>query len=581
MASLSPKITQAGLALFPQVPLPGFQVKLTHIAIGTARYVPTGEETALQAEVARYPVLANLTSKPAATSVQVGVNITSQDPQGRSPDEKWIGEIGFYSDDTLFAVWSQQTNALFYKSAEISVPFAYTLDVSVLPAGSVTVVVSPDAASMQALLFAHELAADPHPQYFASREEVLPGGLTGQVLTKQSNAANDWKWADLTDGLVINTNTQEEPQVLAAGQVDIVLTKVTTNGVVLFIGGARLDPDDFTKHPTDLTRLTLKRSWPAGTKLLAAQNEVAGQIIDPLQASRNLSDVKDKAVALANIGGMPLMTGVPLLWPTQDCPSYAVVRDGSALSRTAYSALYLILAPARSATITMNAGGAVVSGLSRTSDLWVGMPVEHASLPAGTTIKSIDSTSQVTLTANSSATTASTLARFFLHGYGNGGGSTTFGVMDDRGLFERAADGNRGYDKTVFPVVLTASSKAVTGLSSTRGLYVGQNISASGIPAGAVIESITSSNSITISQAATGGGAVNMTVTGRPVGSEEDQSIESHNHINGGASLLIGGGSLIYDYQSGANGSRAASILPYGGAETRPKNRSYLPIIVY
>ncbi len=402
----------------------------------------------------------------------------------------------------------------------------------------------------------------------------------GQVLRKKTNTSGDVEWVDLTDGVRINVSTVEESTTLAAEQTIVDLMKVTTNGIVVFIGGARLDKDiDYTI--ASINRLILAKPYPKGTRITVAQNETAGTVINPLDASKNLQDVTNADTARKNIGAATALTGTALMWPTLDCPVWALVRDGSAYPRATYPGLFNVLAPVRTGTITQNAAGAIVSGLSRTTDLWVGMPYEHDTVPAGTTIRSIDSANQITLSANATASTADAAGRFFLHGYGNGGGATTFGLMDDRGLFERATDGSRGYDQSILLMTLAAGSKAVTGIGTTKGLYVGQSLTAPGIPAGATVASITSATSITLSVAATASGAVNATITGRQVGSEEGQSMESHNHGNGAASWVFGGGGAVYDYASGGNVSRASPLLSYGGIETRPKNRAYLPIIVY
>ncbi len=163
MPTLNPKITNAGLALFPSPDTQGFQVALTHVALGTGKYAPTGAETALQAEVARYQIGSGTT--PSATSVQVGVLITNTDDQGHSPNGYEIGEIGFYAGSTLFAVWSQSGNFLFKKAADFDVPMAYTLDVSTLPASSVTVTVNASKEGLESFILAHEAKVDPHPQY--------------------------------------------------------------------------------------------------------------------------------------------------------------------------------------------------------------------------------------------------------------------------------------------------------------------------------------------------------------------------------------------------------------------------------
>jgi hypothetical protein len=170
--ALNPKITDAALALAPNGTGTGFAITLTHIAIGTSLYAPTGKEIALKNEVARYPIGGG--SKPTATSIQTGVTITDTDPQGRSPNGLSIGEIGWFgvpasnpgATPTLCAVWSRATGgALFVKSANFPVPFAYTMDISAFPEGSVNVTVGVDPQGMATLILQHKAEVDPHTQY--------------------------------------------------------------------------------------------------------------------------------------------------------------------------------------------------------------------------------------------------------------------------------------------------------------------------------------------------------------------------------------------------------------------------------
>lgn len=181
--SLNPKITKAGLALLPQNNGTGFAVTITHIALGTALYAldeSVRDFVMLKSEVARYAVTSG--SKTSPTAIQIGSTIGDTDIGGRSPNGKFIGEIGFYSGNTLFAVWSRADSALFIKSAGIDVPFAYTLDVSTLPSDSINVVVTTDPAGMAALILQHKAEADPHPQYATDADVVA---LTAVVNTKQ------------------------------------------------------------------------------------------------------------------------------------------------------------------------------------------------------------------------------------------------------------------------------------------------------------------------------------------------------------------------------------------------------------
>jgi hypothetical protein len=173
MVPLNPTITHAGLALILSASGAGSQLALTHVAFGSAKYDPDGKELALVNEVARYPIGAG--GKASPTSIQVGVTMTNQDALGRVIGDQWIGEIGFYSGPTLFAVWSRSDKFLFHKSTEYEVPLAYTLDVSILPADRVTVTVSLGSAAMQEMLFQHERQADPHPQYVTAERLAKAG----------------------------------------------------------------------------------------------------------------------------------------------------------------------------------------------------------------------------------------------------------------------------------------------------------------------------------------------------------------------------------------------------------------------
>ena len=64
-----------------------------------------------------------------------------------------------------------------------------------------------------------------------------------------------------------------------------------------------------------------------------------------------------------------------------------------------------------------------------------------------------------------------------------------------------------------FTGVLTVGSAVLTGVSSTSGLAVGDNINGTGIPAGTTITAINSSTSITLSATATAAGSTNLAAT--------------------------------------------------------------------
>ncbi|WP_295548607.1 phage tail protein [uncultured Pseudacidovorax sp.] len=184
---------------------------------------------------------------------------------------------------------------------------------------------------------------------YATGAKVFPGGTTGQVLTKQSNADGDAEWEDV-DAINVTVDTIEETQTLAAGQNVVDLALTTTRGLAVYIDGKRLRADQWVKHSTIATRLTLATTYPDGTKLIAAQNEPTGNAPDPLLRSKNLSDLDNAAAARDNLGvyskdesdrAGPI--GMPGHWPSANLPQGWLVRDGSAISRTAYPKLFAVI----------------------------------------------------------------------------------------------------------------------------------------------------------------------------------------------------------------------------------------------
>jgi hypothetical protein len=275
MSTLNPKITNAGLALVPNAQLQGLQVVLTHIALGTGTYYPDGSELALQHEVARFPITNGSGTNPAPNQLQIAANIVDLDPQGRTPNNQWIGEIGLYSDNTLFAVWSRAESALFYKTASFDVPLAYTLDVSALPADSVTVVVNADLAGIASMILQHQSDPDAHPQYLTQGEADL------LYVLKNSGpgfgAMQDKK-------LVVNATTSTTTIDLSLG-VTFFKVNIKANTAFQFINApAGTDATSFTIMTVNDATAGRAVAWPVGTKF-------AGGINPPRTTTANAVDV--------------------------------------------------------------------------------------------------------------------------------------------------------------------------------------------------------------------------------------------------------------------------------------------------
>lgn len=128
---------------------------------------------------------------------------------------------------------------------------------------------------------------------------LLPGGTTGQILRKKSNASGDTEWANPLSAQNITVNVVEESQTLAASQTVVTLATATTAGMAVYVEGVRLRPNQLTVNTS--TQFTLAQSYPAGSRLLAVQNDPAAAL-NYLSKVNNLSELSNVATARTNLG---------------------------------------------------------------------------------------------------------------------------------------------------------------------------------------------------------------------------------------------------------------------------------------
>lgn len=163
------------------------------------------------------------------------------------------------------------------------------------------------------------------------------------------------------------------------------------------------------------------------------------------------------------------------------------------------------LPPSRNGTLTN--GSPTVTALSTAStDLVAGMRVQGAGVQDGTTILSVDSGTQITLSANATAAGATPLyfsvdwtqtkARVYIYAgnFFTGGGGLMKTISNHTTSAARSG-------------TLTNASTSVTGITSTADLVVGMPVFGTGVPVGARIAAIPTGTSITLSINATTGGA--------------------------------------------------------------------------
>jgi len=127
--------------------------------------------------------------------------------------------------------------------------------------------------------------------------------------------------------------------------------------------------------------------------------------------------------------------GVIQEWAGVDLPAGYLWRDGSAVSRTTYAALFAVLTRTTNGTLT--SGSPVITSVGNTARLGAGMAVEGSNIPAGAKILTVDGASQITIDKNA---TASITTSLLIGPWGLGDGSTTFNLPGGTNSFDRVPD---------------------------------------------------------------------------------------------------------------------------------------------
>lgn len=257
MPIFSAILTNAGTALYTAAVASGVPVQLTAMAVGDGNGNPTtpvATQTALVREVYR----ANLSSLSVDA---VDPNLMFAEFDIPPTTGGWaIREVGLYtSSGTLFAIANFPETYKPLTSDGSSRDLVIKFGLKLANTSAVTLVVD---ASIVGATRAWVLATIT-PAY------MFPGGTTGQVLKKNSNANGDTVWADPTASLNITVNALKEIQTAAAGQDTFDLATLTTVGIAIYVEGAR--EYDYTILTS--TRVQLSRTLPAGARVLFVQNE--------------------------------------------------------------------------------------------------------------------------------------------------------------------------------------------------------------------------------------------------------------------------------------------------------------------
>lgn len=128
-------------------------------------------------------------------------------------------------------------------------------------------------------------------------------------------------------------------------------------------------------------------------------------------------------------------TGMIADFVTPVAPTGWLECTGASVSRTTYSDLFAVQTIQQSGTRT--SGSPIITGLASTTNIKAGYKVGGTGITNGSTIVSVDSSSQVTISINATSSGTSTV---IVSPWGLGNGSTTFNLPDvtTSGKFRRS-----------------------------------------------------------------------------------------------------------------------------------------------
>jgi microcystin-dependent protein len=331
--------TAYGLAAMAQAEATGTPINLTHMAVGDGNGAPV-EPSELQTQLVRerYRAAINRVYQSPGDPTRFTAEMIVPNSVGGFV----MREVGvFDSEGGLFAVGNLPES---YKPTVNDGAFGDTvirLEFVVTNADVVNVVVDGNVAVATHTWVLNNVTVC----------TLLPGGTTGQILRKKSNACGDTEWADLGEFDVV-VDLIEERQTLIAGQTAILWNEVTTNGLSVYVEGVRIPkgsgPDEWSEDPANPgTGIILGKEYPAGTRVVGVQNEPMGSLQIPLYRDNNLSDVPNKQTARDNLDVFNRAQtremappGLVAFFARNTAPSGWLKANGAAVSRTAYADLF-------------------------------------------------------------------------------------------------------------------------------------------------------------------------------------------------------------------------------------------------
>lgn len=252
------KLTAVGAAKITAAANGGPAVVLTTMAVGDGNgnpvAPPTGNEAALVREVYRHQLNSLAVNALDATMMLAELLIPS------SVGNFAIYEVGVF--DAAGALFAYGNFPATFKPIAAN---GSTRDMVIQAAMKVT------NSSVVNLVIDTSIVAATRQWVLATitAAYLIPGGAVGQVLAKASNNPGDFKWIDPSAAVNVVVNTLKELQTTVAAQTVYTLATMTTDGVAIYVAGARIF--DFTV--LNETQVQLSTARAAGQQIAFVQNE--------------------------------------------------------------------------------------------------------------------------------------------------------------------------------------------------------------------------------------------------------------------------------------------------------------------
>ena len=183
----------------------GITLRLERLAIGSGRYNPSGNETALKNEISRHVITVG-DIEPATHTLRLFSVV-------KATTETEVWELGLYdTENRLFALASSTDKPLFKVYPDIDFVGNFAIKLDAFDASKVQVVTDPNGALSLVLMSQHLAHPNPHPQYLLRNEYTPEPIKVGGILITTNNYANSQevhdgegygKWAKFSEGQLL------------------------------------------------------------------------------------------------------------------------------------------------------------------------------------------------------------------------------------------------------------------------------------------------------------------------------------------------------------------------------------------